>query len=60
MIIHSDSTLGALFSFLVAFAALSCLIAAIVALVFGQFRTAIKAFGIGMGIIAAFVIATGL
>jgi hypothetical protein len=56
MIIHSDSTLGALFSFLVAFASLSCLIAAIAGLFVGQFRTAVKAFGIGMIIIGAFVI----
>src|SRR6478735_10528593 len=58
MIVHSDSTLGALFSILVALVVLSCLFVAFGALVAGQFRIAFKAFGIGIGIIAAFVIAT--
>lgn len=58
MLVHSDSTLGALFSFLVALAAFGCLSAAVAALVVSQFRIALKALGIGIGIIAAFVIVT--
>jgi|SRR5579884_1997450 len=58
MIVHSDSTLGALFSFIVALAALGCFIFAIADLVVGQSRAAIKSFGIGIAVIAVFVIAT--
>ena len=58
MIIHSDSTLGALLSILVTLVVSSCLFATAAALVTRQFRTAIRAFGIGIGIIAAFAVAT--
>lgn len=47
-----------MFSFLVALAALSCFVTALGALLVAQFRMAIKALGIGMGITGAFVLAT--
>ena len=58
MIIHSDSTLGALFSIAVMLAACACFVTAVGCLFAAQFRTALKAFGIGASIVGLFVIAT--
>src|SRR5215467_11565684 len=58
MTVHSDSTIGALLTFVVMLTVLGCFIAAMLHLAFREFREAIKSFGIGAGIAAGFVLAT--
>jgi len=60
MTIHSDSTLGAMFSLVVMLTILGWFIAAIMHLASRQFRKAIKTFGVGVGILSAFILATAM
>jgi len=58
MTVHSDSTLGALFTLVLMLVVLGLFIAALLHLDSRQFRKAIKAFSVGMGITVAFILAT--
>jgi hypothetical protein len=60
MTIHSDSTIGALFTFVVMLTVLGCFVAAMLHLSFREFRKALTAFGVGAGIAAGFIVATAM
>src|SRR5215470_15619479 len=57
MTIHSDSTIGALLTFAMMLTVVGCFVAAMLHLAFREFRKAIKAFRVGAGIAAGFVVA---